>query len=521
MSKAAHLVELVILRQLSVPAMNRWTTLAPAMHRVTLMLAWHGVVADALQAKLEGGPLSAEPEASDVSSDAQLGAPADQMRLWHRVNQKRASRVLSFFTAAQTLPMLLVWQAVVAPILQIHWKLFRFATFHHHSTDQRCSVVEFLRERSNPAGRALTALALGIWDPGASVLQLLRARFGLQAAWPQDVRRWAWAVLVVGISELWRRLVHPWRSWPWRLWEACDPCLPLATRMAAAEAFAAAPNCCLDPGMSRRVRGMIHQPGDLLQGGLQAFLQAVFERAVATSTFIERQFASLAAWGDNPRAAQHVSSVSAKHMCASALRVAERFWAEQGTQLPRGRDMARPVWAGRQRRGPTALQLFQRGHVQAALAGGPRANALHESLLAWRALSGAERDVYRRRARGARAVQAQMPQAPGSDKELADVPTGPWGIYAAQGPWPLSRYRIAEARDASAGAFRTMAKKWDEALATVIPNCMQLAAEAPGHRKLDMLAGEPSSSIGSTLHFGFRGVLPRSALFCSPLVSWM
>ena len=144
MSKAAHLVDLVILRQLSIPAMNRWTTLAPAMHRVTLMLAWHGFVADALQAKLEGCPLAAEPEASDVSSDAQLGAPADQVRFWHWVNQKRARRVLSFFTAAQTLPMLLAWQAVAAPILRSHWKLFRFATFSpplHRPALQRGGVL--------------------------------------------------------------------------------------------------------------------------------------------------------------------------------------------------------------------------------------------------------------------------------------------------------------------------------------------------------------------------------------------
>ena len=264
---------------------------------------------------------------------------------------------------------------------------------------------------------------------------------------------------------------------------------------------------------------MTHQPGGLLQGDLQAFLQAVFERAVATSTFIERQFACLAAWGGDPRAAQHVSSMAAKHMCVSALRVAERFWAEQGSQLPRGRDMARPVWAGRRRRGPSGLQLFQRARVQVAPAGGPRASALRESLLAWRALSAAERGACQRRARGARAVRAQMPQAPGSDKELVDVPAGPWGIYAPQGPRPLSRYVIAEARGASAGAFQAMAEKRDEALATVIRNCMQLAAEAARQRKLDMLAGEPSSSIGSTLRFGFRGALPRFRLLSSPLVS--
>ena len=101
------------------------------------------------------------------------------------------------------------------------------------------------------------------------------------------------------------------------------------------------------------------------------------------------------------------------------------------------------------------------------------------------------------------------------------MPAGPWGIYAPQGPCPLSRYLIAEARDASAGAFQAMAKKWGEALATVIRNCMQLAAEAARQRKLDMLAGEPSSSIGSTLHFGCRWVLPRLRLLSSPLASRM
>jgi hypothetical protein len=194
---------------------------------------------------------------------------------------------------------------------------------------------------------------------------------------------------------------------------------------------------------------------------LTFFLRTLFGRAVATSTYVERDFARLSAW--TRHAPQGIASLGAKHVCETLAAVARRHRGQAQAPGAKAREMprtaGRPKWMKpRRHRGScvTGMHLYQREVHPGA--------PLQESQRAWAALSPEEQEHWRERAKGRRAAAVV---AAATDLRLAEAPSteaaggGPWGLWSSSGPAPLSRHVLARALQEPA-AFRRLSDTWQQ-----------------------------------------------------------
>ena len=73
-------------------------------------------------------------------------------------------------------------------------------------------------------------------------------------------------------------------------------------------------DCCLDQPFTQKLRRLSPDAEFLLQPDMQEFLEVVFTRLVATSTFVERRFASYGAWVARRSAGCRLATLAAKHV---------------------------------------------------------------------------------------------------------------------------------------------------------------------------------------------------------------
>ena len=65
--------------------------------------------------------------------------------------------------------------------------------------------------------------------------------------------------LLPGLAQLWYRGFYVYRCWPFRLLRLLNPHLPEVEKQSVATAFFTSPECCLDPGCSRKLRKWLLQ----------------------------------------------------------------------------------------------------------------------------------------------------------------------------------------------------------------------------------------------------------------------
>ena len=358
--RACDLIYAVVLRNLQIPALNKWTKLAPVLSQITLMANFVGVIARAFGSKLEdtksaeaSGQVDpsasgqVDPEGADMSEGEILGAPSDSAAAFRKAAQRRTNKGYRFLSHPGTPGTLLVWMVISDIVMPIHYRLFKYATFFSHSKDTRCGMFEYGGNDSghrSPAVKALVDMANIVLDPSASGLVHLgplTALYGMRVdQWPWRVRMQLQVALVLASSCLWRKLRRSLQCFPWLLVPLCDDKASEADQQAAAKRLFDSPPCCLDPGLGRRLRNSVDSWECLRQEPLRTFLKVFFQRAVVTSTFVERCFAALTRFSKPP---QSCATLAAKHTNATFAQIVEQWRASQGV-CAREQTRARPAW---------------------------------------------------------------------------------------------------------------------------------------------------------------------------------
>ena len=450
MEKGTELVFAVLGRPISIPAANRWTKLAPAFSRVLLMRAWCDVLPEAFAA-VAGVE---EPEGEPRGADGPLS-----MEAFREMEAGRARRAAIFLQSKDSLERLLIWHAVCGPLMRVHYRLFTEGTWYSHLAST--SIVDFLSPQTSPAMEALQELGSMACGAGmdCGFLSAITARYGQVSEWSSDVLATFESAWMPAVCSLWRRLVHPWDAYPWKLWLAVDPSSEERVRLAAASEFLQAPRCCLDSGCAAKLRGLVRQPEDLAcipgsgQTDLQLFLTTLFTRAVATSTYIERDFAKFSAW--TKQAPQGIATIAAKHACEALRSIVER--EKRKRNLPKVSRRGRPAWARPRPLGRrlTGLHMFQKQVC--------RGGSLAASLVAWRALTPADQEAWNALARGRRVVAAVA-----AENDTVAIPPnaggGPWGLWDLGGPWPLAHHVLQE--HLCQGSFKSLSASWSQDAST-------------------------------------------------------
>ena len=110
----------MVLRNLQIPALNKWTKLAPVLSQITLMANLFRVIARAFGSKLEasGQVRDAEasgqvdPEDADMSEGEILGAPSDSAVAFRKAAQRRMNKgYRCFLIQALLAPCLCGWSS--------------------------------------------------------------------------------------------------------------------------------------------------------------------------------------------------------------------------------------------------------------------------------------------------------------------------------------------------------------------------------------------------------------------------
>jgi hypothetical protein len=457
-----ELLDHVVVRGLSIPALNKWTKVEPVIAKVAVMVSFCKLVRVALQKHL--GAKCDDDDESDFSDDAQVGAPKDEMKTNRKLNTKRNVKTLSFVEAADTQWRLFLWLSVSLPVMTIHYRLFKFGTWHSHCRDNRCGLFEFCNDDTNPAKRALFILTSMLCDSsgtGAGHWDVLIRQHGQSHTWPRELLKEAQNSTILTICSLWRRLVVIWKSYPWLLVRAVDQRLPLETREQVAQEFMDVDECCLDQQFSRRLRRLVTTPSELLEQDMCSFLHTMFTRVVVTSTFAERIFRNLSEWTRARRLS--LSTLAATHVVNSFKEAVQHARDDAGASTRSSK--ARPAWIKTKNEGAccTGLHLFQKRRRTETHMGDGSNDFLKQTIDEWRQLSAQERDRFSRQARTKR-IASTLEDAPldeALNTDAADVPFGPWHLGSADGQWPISHDVVATATQGK-GKFETCHKQWLE-----------------------------------------------------------
>jgi len=151
------------------------------------------------------------------------------------------------------------------------------------------------------------------------------------------------------MDQLRRKLTELWTRYPWKLIKLPDPLL----QENAADLFFQAPACFLDC-FSLKLRAVVQSKEALLHEDTLKFLAEVFDRAVPTSTCIERDFARLNRWCDRKGPKPKLSRLAAKHVVYHFRRLTETWRLKaikEGQICKLKSNRGRPAWAHDAKRG--------------------------------------------------------------------------------------------------------------------------------------------------------------------------
>lgn len=467
------LLERTVLRAVPVPAANKWTTLHPCISQIALMLTFCGLVPRALNSMLPARGFVAE-KVSDLSDDAQLGAPKDEAKHFRKLRSKRRNRCFQFLLSEGAACELLLWMTITSHVLRVHYHLFNTATWWSQRRDGGAGLFEFLDDARNPAARAVgraSALLFEdvLWDPLCS---LVGAESG---TWPAWVRQQARVLSLMAAGILWRHLVHDLRRFPFNLAPLADINRPVEQAQDTAQALLRAPPCCLDKGLSLRLRRVCPTMEALTHEDTRVFLNTLFERCVVTSTFVERVFAKLTRWCG---VSQGLPALAAKHMLFTfeanhrALfdprTLRGRIRQPQAHGVSKSSARSRPVWLQTRRQNFTlsGFSQFKRDEWATAEAADTMGKC-RELEHRWGQMTAEEQKPFEQKAKELRALAVAQPcnLEDFLDEQLeAPAEVGqPWSIGASSShSWPVAPHIVRDHIARPAG-FAVSAKTWEGA----------------------------------------------------------
>jgi len=478
-------------RRLWTPALNRWLQVYPVVCVLLLLWSVHNLLPRA-ERIIHGAAVRAMDREDPAAADA---APGDSSA-FRRESRTRATKMIRFLSDSMARVRLLIWVCATTPVMAIHYTLFKRGSIYGREETGESALMSFCRLRSALPMRVLSQLgsSLDLRAPGLYATWSLALHFfGPFAAWPLAYLCEADVAAHVLAGSLWRRFYVRLRTWPWRLAAVVDETLTMAERLAEAEAFWNAPECCLDEFFSIRFRNSLESVLDLSTERIQRFLVAVFKYTLAATTHSEDAFAHMRKCLNACCKPPSMATVSARHVLSELRRAHGRWKKKAKKRGPTARATAhsRPVWTktpkDRGRHSRRAHWMFMEWRKPQLKAEQPRPawlppasyrNEIQRKLFAeWRLLSLADKKAWRATAR--KKTQAARRRidpleeyikscADGCERDLSSMP---WGLGDAEFP-VATEFVEAEVRDyvrTSQSFVRQYAQDWRTVSDGVVP----------------------------------------------------
>ena len=457
--RAADLIRRVFMNQLSIPALNKWTTVSPCATLVAAMQHFCGVLPKVFQVCYPTQPSGqCSSSSSEQDEGAALGQPVDQTKVWRKLARKRQRKAAIFLSDVGSCFRTLLWSVLTAPVMRIHFALFKRATWlserapaDEGEEDDLSSTAAFISAALSPARKCINLLGSALVDPRHSLWLPMQDFYGTAAgglqgsvlSWPQEKLRTTRRCVLTLTGQMWRKLIETWERYPWRLTELLQG--SAQEQQQKAKEVCSRPPCCLDSFTAKLVK----QCGPDALAGEEAltFLKGVFDRVLPTSTYVERVFARLARWSETRGQKLHLAQLAAKHFTYTFSRLVES-WREQaqkkGLVAKAKSNKHRPSWvrSGRAQQACTGLHLFS----QEFLLQHPQPphgrqesgeERLARALRAWRVLTLQERQHWKRLAR------TQNRERRAARPPVFEMIGGPWNTASSQG-FPLGRHIVAK-----------------------------------------------------------------------------
>ena len=413
LTKACRLLDIIVLKHITLPSLNKWTKVQPVICGVLLLCSF-GLVARALT-KVLGLDNTHQPE---DEGEEDLHVHVDP-----RAATKRAVRTVNFLTHPRTPARLLLWVVVAEPIVALHYHLFKHVRFaNHRSKEHRSAVVWCSPTLQNPAFRALGEVHNLLTQVDHKHWQLTRQVHGRSTCyteWWTMARRAAYITL----GSLSRRLIHMFQRWPWPLAQLVDPSLDKQTKVTVAKRFFKVKECCLDNAFSRRLRARYpnHSWEVCFSPEVQHVLHMAFSRTLLTSTFVERIFANLTKW----TSLRHHGAdlLAAKHM-TGCLKTVQQLLASRTPKLTRrATARSRPAWVKKSSH-LTGLHLFcsQASTDSASASPADSWKRIQHAQKQWRDLPPRQKTFWRMQARAKRSRSGEGQHSTASDAVLGSPP---------------------------------------------------------------------------------------------------
>ena len=207
------------------------------------------------------------PEAPDEAEEegADVGAPLNETKLWARLAKLRLVKAGVFLQDKSFHWSAVVWTVLTAPVMNIHYALFKHATWLSDRDVEEPEAVEgdfdldvsltascFCKAAENPAKKAMVCLSKMLRDVSSDEWGPAVLAFGPVLSWPQARLRLLRRGFFTVVGQLWRKLLFPWTQYPWKLACLIDREMSPLEKQRCAEDLFARPVCCLD-GFARKL----------------------------------------------------------------------------------------------------------------------------------------------------------------------------------------------------------------------------------------------------------------------------
>ena len=450
------------MNQLSIPALNKWTTVSPSATIVAAMQHFCGVFPRVFNECYPSKPCGrCSSSSSEQDEGAALGQPIDQTKVWRKLARKRQRKAAMFLADPDSCFRTLLWAVVTGPVMRIHFALFKRATWlservqpDSDEEDDLSSTAAFISSALSPARKCISLLGAALADPCHQLWLPLQDLYsplsggprGSVLSWPQDKLRTTRRCVLTLTGQMWRKLIETWERYPWRLTDLLQG--SAEEQVEKAKEVCAKPPCCLDSFTAKLAK----QYGPEVLAGEEAkvFLKAVFDRVLPTSTYVERMFARLARWTETKEHNLHLSQLCAKHFTNTFSSIVEtwRGKARKSGIIARVRNnKERPSWVkgGRQQQCSTGLHICSQDFlVQNPNPPGGQDESgeerLARALRAWQVLPVQERQHWKR------VAKSQNRNRRTAAHPVFDLVGGPWNAASSHG-FPLSRHIVMKYMD--------------------------------------------------------------------------
>lgn len=466
-----------LLTVISVPALNKWTKVAPCVRHVAVLQNFCGLVAAACQLLIPPPEESSEEEDEGQA----VGVPLDESKAWRKLARQRVRKACHFLSDKESSWMTSLWCVLTKPIMRVHFSLFKHATWLSERVEENetneeegpeqgsCEEVEeelrpksvacFCKASLSPALKALEAISQLAHLPQSVAWDPVVLAFGPVLSWKQQRLRTTRRTLCMIIGQCWRKLVYPFQQYPWALALLVDPEAPAAEKFECVQDLFSCRDCQLD-AFARQLRERVPEHA-MLEADTVKFLEAVLQRVVPTSTFIERVFARLSQWatvrtGKKPK----LSSIAAKHLNCRFTQTTQ-LWRKRALkqQTKPKENLKRPLWSRSRTKGKgsNGWHLFCQDHMLQNLDGTFQQRS-RAAQVAWANTSAEEKKRYSRLAQAKNITSSVAAIQDFAEQEAGQaVPCGsPCNIGTLEG-FPLARHIVAGRQR----EFRAMSRDFD------------------------------------------------------------